>query len=136
MCLHSLETRESRTLCVFLVNTCLNLDSRWNLCFTLIITAYVRWEIRHNLMIFFISFPVKGTCEGVFLLKLQAVFTNCNFAKDELLLRFFFWTFDKKCWTITFRWPLLFIAFTQVVFREKVLLKLSHLMGTDYWRKM
>ena len=56
----------------------------------------MRWEIRHNLMIFFISFPVKGTCEGVFLLKLQAVFTNCNFAKDELLLRFFFELLTKS----------------------------------------
>ena len=32
------------------------------------------------------------------------------------------------CRPITFRWLLLFIAFTQVVFREKVLLKLPHLI--------
>ena len=36
-------------------------------------------EIRQNLTIFFVNFPVKGTCEGIFLLKLQAVLYQMQF---------------------------------------------------------
>ena len=65
--------------CVLLVNKCLYIDSRLNLCFMLILIAPVRWEIRQNLTMFFVSFPVKGTWEGVFLLKLQAIFYQLQF---------------------------------------------------------
>ena len=71
--------RNSRECRVFLVSTCLYHDSRLNLCFTLTTTASVRWEIRQNLTIFFVNFPVKGTCEGFFLIKLQAVFYQLQF---------------------------------------------------------
>ena len=54
---------------VFLVNTSLYLDSRWNLCFTLTIAASVRWEIRMNLMIFCVSYLQRSRL----MLKLQAV---------------------------------------------------------------
>ena len=70
----------------------------------LTITASVSWEIQQNLRILFVSFPVKVTCEGVFLLKLQAVFYQLQF-----LLQVFFLNFDKKCRPITFRWLILFI---------------------------
>ena len=57
-------------------------------------------------------------------------FTKCNFTKMNFFCRFLFFIFDKKCRPITFKWLLLFIAFTQVVFTEKVsvLLKLPHLI--------
>ena len=76
--------------------------------------------IRQNLTIFFVSFPVKGTCQGVFWLKLRAVFYQLQFYQRWSSFAGFFVTFDKKCRPITFRWLLLFVAFTQVVFREKV----------------
>ena len=47
-----------------------------------------------------VNFPVKVTC--------------------ELFLKGFFFIFEKKCQSTTFRWLILFIAFTQVVFPEKV----------------
>ena len=98
------------------MNTYLYLDSRWNLCFTLTITASVSWEIRQNLTIFFVSFPVKGTCDLVFLLKLQTAFYQLQNQPRTSLAGFFF---GKKRWPITFRWLLLFIAFTGVTFKEK-----------------
>ena len=57
---------------------------------------------KYNLEIFFVSFLVKGTCEGVFLLKLQAVFTNYNFTKDELFLQDFFFLFLTKIVDLSF----------------------------------
>ena len=102
------------------MNSCLYLDSRWNSCFTLTIDddSLWRWRIRDNDL--FCSFPVKGNCEEVFLLSCRLFFTNCNFTKDGTSFAgfFFFLNFDKKCRPITFRWLLLLIAFTQVVFRE------------------
>ena len=47
--------------------------------FTLTITAFVSWEMQQNLTIFFVSFPVKVTCEGYFLLKMQAAFYQLQF---------------------------------------------------------
>ena len=102
---------------VFLVNTCLYLDSRWN--FTLTITASVRWEIPQNLTIFCVRFPVKGTCEEILLSKLQAVPYRLHFKKWTSFASFFL-IFDNKFRPITFRWLVLFITFTQVVFTEKV----------------
>ena len=102
------------------MNTCLYLDSRWNLCFTLTITAAVRREIRQNLTIFFVNFPVKGSCEGIFLLKLQAVLYQMQFYQRWTSFAGFVFIFDKKCRPISFRGLLLFIAFTQVVFTEPV----------------
>ena len=111
---------------VFSVNTCLiYLDSRWDLCFTLTRIASVSWEIRQNLTIFFVSFPVKVTFEKVFLRKLLPVFYQLQFYQRRtsfagLFVCLFILICDKKCRPITFRWLLLFIAFTQVVFREKI----------------
>ena len=87
--------------------------------FTLTITASVSLQTRQNLTIFFATFLVKVTGDGVFLLKLLDVFLPTAILRDEPLLQVFL-IFDKKCRSITFRWILLFIAFTQVVFREKV----------------
>ena len=56
------------------MKTCLYLDSRWNLCFTLTITTSVSWEIWQNLTIFFVSFPVKVTWKGVFFTKFAGCF--------------------------------------------------------------
>ena len=65
------------------MNTCLYLDSRWDLCFILTITASVHWEIRQNLTIFCVSFPVKGTYEGIFYLRLQAVLYQLQFYQRQ-----------------------------------------------------
>ena len=85
----------------------------------------LRCVMRQNLTIFFVSFPVKGTCEGAFYYNFlpTAILPKVNFFCK------FFLIFDKKCRPIIFRWILLFVTFTQVVFREKVcvLLKLPHL---------
>ena len=59
--------------CVFSVNTCCYLDLKRNLCFTLTVTASVRWEIQQNLTFFCVSFSLKGNFKGVFLSKVQAV---------------------------------------------------------------
>ena len=107
-------SREYNICRVFLVNTCLYFDSRGNLCFTLIITASVRWEIQQKLTIFCVSFPVKDTCEGILLkLKLQALLYHLQFyRKWTSFAGFFFLTFDRKCRPVNFRWLILFIAFT------------------------
>ena len=48
------------------------------------------------------------------------MFTNCNFTKDELHWHFFFLILTKSIDKSFFRWLLLFIAFTQNFFTEKV----------------
>ena len=78
------------------MNTDLYLYSRWNLWFTLTITASVSWKIQQNLTIFFVSFPVKVSCEGVFLLKLQAVFYQQFYQRWTSVAKLFFLIFDKK----------------------------------------
>ena len=77
--------------CVLLVNKCLYIDSRLNLCFMLILIASVRWEIRQNLTMFFVSFPVKGTWEGVFFIKVAGYFLpTAILPKMNFFCRFFF----------------------------------------------
>ena len=49
------------------MNTCLYLDSRWNLCFTLTITASVRWEIQQNLRFFVLVFQWKVPTKEFFI---------------------------------------------------------------------
>ena len=64
---------------VLLVNTCFYFDSRWNLCFTLTITASFHWEIRQNLTIFCVTFSSERYLRRNFLLKLQAVLYQLQF---------------------------------------------------------
>ena len=47
-----------------------------------------------ELTIFCVSFPVKGTYEGIFYQSCRLIFTNCNFTKDGLLLQVFFFFFE------------------------------------------
>ena len=85
---------------VFLVSTSLYLDWRWKLQLT--ITASVRWEIRMNLMIFCVSFTVKGTWKESFKVKVAGCnFTNCNFTKINFFEGFF--KFDLNVWTNHFQ---------------------------------
>ena len=62
------------------------------------ITASVSWEIWQNLRIFLVSFPVKVTCEGFFLLKLQAVFYQLQFYQrwTSFVVFFFFLVLTKS----------------------------------------
>ena len=62
---------------------------------------------------------MKGTCEGVFLLKLQAVVLPTAILPRQTSFAGFLLLFDKKCGLTTFRWLHLFIVFTQVVFTEE-----------------
>ena len=108
---------------------CLYLDSRWNLCFTLTVTASVSWEIPQNLTIFFASFPVKFTCEGVFLLKLQAVLYQLQFYQRWTSCTRFFFNFWQKLSTNQFSDGYFHLLLSSKLFSEKnsVLLKLPHL---------
>ena len=119
--MHSLETQESRTLsCIFSEYMPL---SWFKVKFMFYVDNYSFCSLGNTteLTIFCVSFPVKGTYEGIFYQSCRLIFTNCNFTKDGLLLQvFFFFWIDKKCRSIIFRWLLLFFAFTQVVFTEKV----------------
>ena len=93
------------------------------------LTASVSWEIRQNLTIFFVSFPMKITCEGVFLAKLQTVFYQLQFYQRwTSLAGLFFNIFDKKCRPIIL-YGYFYWLFSLKLFSEKksVLLKLPHL---------
>ena len=100
------------------MNTCLYLDSRWNLCFTLTTTTSVCWKIRKNV-------TVKGTCEGIFIKVAGCNFTSCNFTKINFFCRFSF-TFWQKAWANLFLDGYIYLLFSLKLFWQKnsVLLKL------------
>ena len=103
--------------CIFSVNTCCYLDLKRNLCFTLTITASVRWEIQQNLTFFCVSFSLKGNFKGVFLSKVQAVNLQIIILpKMNFFYKFFFWQ--------------IIYCFHPTCFhrRKSVLLKLYHLI--------
>ena len=109
---------------------------RWNLCFTLTVTASVSWEIPQNLTIFFASFPVKFTCEGVFLLKLQAVLYQLQFYQRWTSCTRFFLNFWQKLSTNQFSVGYFHLLLSIKLFSEKksVLLKLPHLtLAGPFW---
>ena len=108
-CSHSLETRESRTLsCIFSEHMPLS----W---FKAKFYVDSRWETRQNLTIFCVSLAVKGTCEGIFFIRVAscslptAILPKMNFFCKFIFLKIF----DKKKYRpITFKWLVLFILFS------------------------
>ena len=109
------------------MNTCFYFDSRWNVCFTLTITASFHWEIRQNLTIFCVTFSSERYLRRNFLLKLQAVLYQLQFYQRWTSLVGYFKKFlTKSVGKIIFRWIHLFIAFTQAVFTEKVCFIVSY----------
>ena len=109
-----LETWESRTLlCIFSERMPL---SWFKVSFTLTITASVGNTIELNDL-----FQWNVHANEFFYQICRLFLTDCNFKRWNFFASFFL-IFDKKCRPITFKWLVLFIAFTQVVFTEKVLL--------------
>ena len=62
---------------------------------------------------------MKGTCEGVFLLKLQAVTLPAAILLRQNSFAGFLLLFNKKCGLTTFTFLHLFIVFSQVVLTEE-----------------
>ena len=108
------------------MNTCLYLDSRW--IFTLTITASVSWEIRQNLTIFFVSLPLKVTCEEGFLLKSQAFCYHQQFYQRWTSFAGFFLVFGKKSLSMAFSYSYLFLLLIWLSVKMVILLKLPHLI--------
>ena len=101
----------------------LYLDSRWSLCFTSTIAAG-----KYDITIFWVSFPVKGTCEGVFLTKVAGCFlTTAILPKMNFFCRAFLNFWQKVSTSHFFRCLLLFSLklFSQ---KKSVLLKLTRLI--------
>ena len=84
----------------------------------------MHWKIRQSLTIFCISFPVKVTCEGIFLLKLQAVLPTAILPKMNFCCRFFL-NFWQKVSANHF-YSLLSLKFISQ--KKSVLLELPHLI--------
>ena len=115
MCSQSLETRKSRTLSSIFSK---HMSLSWfkaKFMFYVDNKSFCALGNTTELNDLFVNFPVKGTCEGFFLLKLQAFLYQLQFYHRWTSFAGFSYFLTKSV-----NQSLPSIAFTQVVFTEKV----------------
>ena len=89
----------------------------------------MHWKIRQSLTIFCVSFPVKVTCDGIFLLKLQAVLPTAILPKMNFCCRFFFKFLTKSVGqSLLGGYFYLLLSLKFISQKKSVLLELPHLI--------
>ena len=109
--------------------SCLYLDSRWNLCFMLTITASVRWEIQQNLRFFVLVFQWRVPTKEFFIKVAGCSLPAAIWPKMSFFCRVFF-KFLTKSVDQSFLDGYFFLLLSLKLFSRKksVLLKLPHLI--------